>query len=437
MSGLSEVSTARAARARRARRRGREPRVRHPRDGGGAASRRRAPGVGRRPYARLAGLAREIPRTYLADISGAVRRDAIPTEGGLLDASALAPASLDVTRESTGSGAAFDAGTTTRGPRRRSSRLRVQYDPHRGVLADTAKHGRRAGVPLPPAAAAAPTADGFRPPLSPPAATPSSARAHALASSYSAPKPPGPSMSEKRGNAAVASSSQKTPAAATSGNADAPPEARSVGLPPTPAGAFVRPAARRSRRARLGARRGLSGIAARFDGSTRTLAVCARRSRAHGERARARNEDARSSATPPAPRKRRRRRRRRRRQKRGGGGPAAAADQPTAARAPAAPSEDEDEDKDEDEEVLTAEEARSSSEDAGTVPADDLTDEHRSESISQPWQLGPCGWRARHAFDPETRRCSCRRRSPPRRADADVLRARRRGRHVRAAPPAL
>ena len=53
---------------------------------------------------------------------------------------------------------------------------------------------------------------------------------------------------------------------------------------------------------------------------------------------------------------------------------------------------------------MTAEEARSSSEDAGTVPADDLTDEHRSESIGQPWQLEPVSVAgATLLLDPETR----------------------------------
>ena len=361
-------------------------------------------------------LGSSIPEDISADISEMpldATRDS--TEGGLLDASALAPASLDVTRESTGSGAAFDAGyfddAGTATPLFASPR--VQYDPHRGVLADTAKHGRRAGVPLPPAAAAAPTADGFRPPLSPPAATPSSARAHALASSYSAPKPLGPSMSEKRGNAAVASSSQKTPAAATSGNADAPQEARSVGLPPTPAVAFVTPAhapggepsraapareTRDSRESPLGS----GGFDSDEELSPSSCASVpeptARAPRARPER----GDPARSSATPPAPR-----------EKAPTPSPAptaepdvaAAADRAAAAAgAPAAPSEDEDEDKDEDEEVLTAEEARSSSEDAGTVPADDLTDEHRSESIGQPWQLEPVSVAgATLLLDPETR----------------------------------
>ena len=355
-------------------------------------------------------LGSSIPEDISADISEVpldATRDS--TEGGLLDASALAPASLDVTRESTGSGAAFDAGyfddAGTATPLFASPR--VQYDPHRGVPADTAKHGRRAGVPLPPAAAAAPTADGFRPPLSPPAATPSSARAHALASSYSAPKPPGPSMSEKRGTAALASSSQKTPAAATSGNADAPQEARSVGLPPTPAGAFVTPAhapggepsraapareTRDSRESPLGS----GGFDSDEELSPSSCASVpeptARAPRARPER----GDPARSSATPPAPR-----------EKAPTPSPAPTAEPDVAAaadRAAAAPSEDEDEDKDEDEEVLTAEEARSSSEDAGTVPADDLTDEHRSESIGQPWQLEPVSVAGTTLLlDPETR----------------------------------
>ena len=82
------------------------------------------------------------------------------TESGLLDASALAPASLDVTRESAGSGPAFDAGffddAGTATPLFASPR--VHYDPHCGVPppADTAKHGRRAGVPRPPAAGLSP-----------------------------------------------------------------------------------------------------------------------------------------------------------------------------------------------------------------------------------------------------------------------------------------
>jgi hypothetical protein len=102
-------------------------------------------------------------------------------------------------------------------------------------------------------------------------------------------------MSEKRGTAAGASSSRKTPAAATSGNVfsqDAPQEARSVGLPPTPAGAFVTPAhapgGEPSRAAPARESAGLSGIAARVRrirlGRRRALAVVVRVGpRAHGE----------------------------------------------------------------------------------------------------------------------------------------------------------
>jgi hypothetical protein len=214
-------------------------------------------------------------------------------------------------------------------------------------------------------------------------------------------------MSEKRGTAAGASSSRKTPAAATSGNVfsqDAPQEARSVGLPPTPAGAFVTPAhapggepsraapareARDSRESPLG-----SGG---FDSDEEELSPSscasvpeptARAPRARPER----GDPARSSATPPAPR-----------EKAPTPSPAPTAEPDAAAaadRAAAAPSEDEDED----EEVLTGEEARSSSEDAGTVPADDLTDEHRSESIGQPWQLEPVSVAGTTLLlDPETR----------------------------------
>jgi hypothetical protein len=328
------------------------------------------------------------------------------TESGLLDASALAPASLDVTRESAGSGPAFDAGffddAGTATPLFASPR--VHYDPHCGVPppADTAKHGRRAGVPRPPQAGSAPAYDATRPPLSPPAATPSSARAQALASSYSGSKP-----SETRGSAAAASS-QKTPADASTrrggpvyvppGSAGAPQEAHSSGLPPTPAGAFVTPAHAPGGPPAAPARGESAGTkdesplgSAGFDSDEElSPSSCAsvpeptaRAPRARPER----GDPARSSATPPAPR-----------EKAPTPSPATAAEpervdaDAAEAEAEAAPSDDEAEEEEE-----ASEDVRASS-DAAATAADE------PETAGQPWQLEPVTVAgATLLLDPETR----------------------------------
>ena len=331
------------------------------------------------------------------------------TESGLLDASALAPASLDVTRESAGSGPAFDAGffddAGTATPLFASPR--VHYDPHCGVPppADTAKHGRRAGVPRPPAAGSAPAYDATRPPLSPPAATPSSARAQALASSYSGSKPSRPS--ETRGSAAEASL-QKTPADASTrrggpvyappGSAGAPQEADSSGLPPTPAGAFVTPAhapggpaaapARgESARTKDESPLGSAGFDSDEELSPSSCASVpeptARAPRARPER----GDPARSSATPPAPR-----------EKVPTPSLATAAEpervdaDADAAEAETAPSDDEAEEEEE-----APEDVRASSDAAATAPVE-------AEPAGQPWQLEPVTVAgATLLLDPETR----------------------------------
>ena len=350
-------------------------------------------------------------------------------ESGLLDASALAPASLDVTRESTGSGPAFDAGYFDDAGNATPlfASPRVHLDPHCGVppTADTVKHGRRSGAPLPPAAPVAPTAGASRPHPSPPAATPSSARAQALASSYSGSKPSPPSTSEDRAlrdSRAATSFAAKTPAAAASarrggpvyvppGGAGAPQEANlgssiKVGLPPTPAGAFVTPAQAPAERDGSRAAPASAARAARetplgsagFDSDDElSPSSCASvpepTQRVPRRGPPERDDPARSSATPPAPRDK---------APTPSPAPTAGPDPAAAAAAASASAGDEDgdgdfEDGDEDGDA-TPETVRASSEAAATVPNEP------PELVGQPWRLEPVQvGGATLLLDPETR----------------------------------
>ena len=363
-----------------------------------------------RTRASLVSLGSSIAEDNSADISE-VPLDATRDSAsrGPIDAGAFAPASLDVTRESTGSGpdAGFnDVGTAT--PLIASPR--VHHNPRCGVPppADPMRHRRRANVPLPLVAPVAPKAVASRPPAFPLAAMHSSARAQALASSYSGSKPSEPSVSEKRASVAVASASHKTPAAAVStrrsgpvyvptGGAGAPQEAISLGFPPTLAGAFVMPAqapsgdgsqpapaseTRDPQESPLGS--------AGFDSDEElSPSWCAsvpepkrRVPRVRPER----GDAARSSTTPPAPR-----------DKVPTPSPAPTAEPGRAAEAAAAPPPSEETDGAGDDGNPTRETVRASSVDAATVPED-------AETIGQPWQLEPVMVAGTTLLlDPETR----------------------------------